>query len=174
MNLHEVISVARLGHFRQLVRPDLCLFLFIVKNQSARVIGDKSRRIRRDSDESGQLGPGRQYVSWIALADEVGAILHAITHDSVKGALNATAPNPVTNADYTRVLGAAVGRPTLLRVPSPVLSLAFGPEMARETVLISQRVRPARLEATGYQFRHPDLAGALDAALGRGGDAATT
>ena len=122
----------------------------------------------------GQLGPGRQYVSWIALADEVGAILHAITHDRVKGALNATAPNPVTNADYTRVLGAAVGRPTLLRVPSPVLSLAFGPEMARETVLISQRVRPARLEATGYQFRHPDLAGALDAALGRGGDAATT
>ena len=115
----------------------------------------------------GQLGPGRQYVSWISLVDEVDAILHAITNDTVRGALNATAPNPVTNAELTRVLGAAVGRPTLLRVPSPALSLAFGPEMARETVLISQRVRPARLEATGYAFRHPELAGALEAALGR-------
>ena len=115
----------------------------------------------------GQLGPGRQYVSWISLVDEVDAILHAITNDAVRGALNATAPNPVTNAELTRVLGAAVGRPTLLRVPSPALSLAFGPEMARETVLISQRVRPARLEATGYAFRHPELAGALEAALGR-------
>ena len=115
----------------------------------------------------GQLGPGRQYVSWISLVDEVDAILHAITNDAVRGALNATAPNPVTNAELTRVLGAAVGRPTLLRVPSPALSLAFGPEMARETVLISQRVRPARLETTGYAFRHPELAGALEAALGR-------
>lgn len=115
----------------------------------------------------GQLSSGRQYVSWISLADEIDAILHAITHDDIRGALNATAPNPVTNAQFTRILGAAIGRPTLLRVPSPALSLAFGPEMARETVLISQRVRPARLEATGYTFRHPELADALDAALGR-------
>jgi uncharacterized protein (TIGR01777 family) len=116
----------------------------------------------------GQLGPGRQYVSWMSLADEVDAILHAITNDSVRGPLNATAPNPVTNAEFTRVLGAAVGRPTLLRVPSAALSVAFGPEMARETVLISQRVRPTRLEATGFEFAHPQLPGALDAALGRG------
>jgi uncharacterized protein len=115
----------------------------------------------------GQLGRGRQYVSWISLADEVDAILHALTHDSVRGALNATAPNPVTNTEFTRILGAALGRPTMLRVPSAALSVAFGAEMARETVLISQRVRPARLQATGYEFHHPDLAGALDAALGR-------
>jgi uncharacterized protein (TIGR01777 family) len=115
----------------------------------------------------GQLSAGRQYVSWISLADEIDAIMHAIEHDDVRGALNATAPNPVTNAQFTRILGAALGRPTLLRVPSLALSLAFGPEMARETVLVSQRVRPARLEATGYTFRHPELADALDTALGR-------
>ncbi len=114
----------------------------------------------------GQLGAGRQYVSWVSLADEVDAILHAITHDSVRGPLNATAPNPVTNTELTRTLGAALGRPTMLRVPRFALEAALGPEMARETVLVSQRVRPARLEATGYTFRHPDLAGALDADLG--------
>jgi hypothetical protein len=115
----------------------------------------------------GQLGPGRQYVSWISLADEVGAIIHSLTHDTVRGALNATAPNPVTNAEYTRVLGAAVGRPTLLRVPTFALSTALGSEMARETILASQRVRPTRLEATGYEFRHRELLETLRAALGR-------
>ncbi|HEY1635310.1 MAG TPA: TIGR01777 family oxidoreductase [Acidimicrobiales bacterium] len=115
----------------------------------------------------GQLGPGRQYLSWISLSDEVEAIMHALTHDAVRGALNGTAPHPVTNAEYTRVLGAAVGRPTLLHVPTFALSIALGTEMARETLLVSQRVRPARLEATGFEFRHPELPGALAAALGR-------
>ncbi|HEY3702171.1 MAG TPA: TIGR01777 family oxidoreductase [Acidimicrobiales bacterium] len=115
----------------------------------------------------GQLGPGRQYHSWISLADEVDAILHALTHDTVRGPLNATAPNPVTNTEFTRILGAAVGRPTMLRVPSFALRAALGTEMARETLLVSQRVRPARLEATGYEFHHPELLGALEAALGR-------
>jgi uncharacterized protein len=115
----------------------------------------------------GQLGPGRQYLSWISLADEVDAILHALTHDTVRGPLNATAPNPVTNTEFTRILGAALGRPTMLRVPSFALLAALGPEMARETLLVSQRVRPARLEATGYEFHHPELPGALEAALGR-------
>ncbi len=115
----------------------------------------------------GQLGPGSQYVSWISLDDEVGAIVHALTHEAVQGALNATAPNPVTNAEYTRVLGAALGRPTLLRAPTFALSTALGSEMARETLLASQRVRPARLEATGYEFQHPELPRALETALGR-------
>jgi uncharacterized protein (TIGR01777 family) len=115
----------------------------------------------------GQMGPGRQYLSWISLADEVEAIVHALTHDAVRGPVNATAPNPVTNAEYTRVLGAAVGRPTLLHVPTFALSIALGAEMARETVLVSQRVRPVRLEATGFSFRYPELPGALAAALGR-------
>jgi hypothetical protein len=73
----------------------------------------------------------------------------------------------VTNTEYTRVLGATVGRPTLLHVPTFALSIALGPEMARETLLVSQRVRPARLEATGFSFRQPELPGALAAALGR-------
>ncbi|HEY2636058.1 MAG TPA: TIGR01777 family oxidoreductase [Solirubrobacteraceae bacterium] len=115
----------------------------------------------------GQLGPGRQYLSWISLGDEVEAIMHALTHDAVRGPVNATAPNPVTNAEYTRVLGAAVGRPTLLHVPTFALSIALGADMARETVLVSQRVRPVRLEATGYSFLHPELPAALAAALGR-------
>jgi uncharacterized protein (TIGR01777 family) len=115
----------------------------------------------------GQLGAGRQYVSWVSLADEVDAILHAITHDSVRGPLNATAPNPVTNTELTRTLGAALGRPTMLRVPRFALEAALGPEMARETVLVSQRVRPATLEATGFSFQHPELPAALAAALGR-------
>ena len=85
----------------------------------------------------------------------------------VTGPLNATAPNPVTNTEFTRILGAALGRPTMLRVPSVALLAALGPEMARETLLVSQRVRPARLEATGYEFHHPELPGALEAALGR-------
>jgi len=114
----------------------------------------------------GQLGPGRQYLSWVSLADEVDAIIHALTHDAVRGPLNATAPNPVTNTEFTRILGAALGRPTMLRVPSVALLAALGPEMARETLLVSQRVRPARLEATGYAFHHPELPAALDAALG--------
>lgn len=113
----------------------------------------------------GQLGPGRQYFSWISLDDEVAAILHAIDNESVRGALNAAAPNPVTNNEFTRILGAALGRPTMLRVPSFALSVAFGTEMASEMLLVSQRVRPARLEATGFRFRHPDLPGALEATL---------
>jgi uncharacterized protein len=116
-----------------------------------------------------QLGSGRQYVSWISLPDEVGAILHAIADESIRGPINATAPNPVTNAEYTRVLGATLGRPTLLRVPAGVISLALGSEMAADTLLPSQRVRPARLEATGYRWRHPELADALGDALGRPG-----
>jgi uncharacterized protein (TIGR01777 family) len=115
----------------------------------------------------GQLGSGGQYVSWISLTDEIGAILHAISNDGLRGPLNATSPNPVTNNEFTRVLGATLGRPTILRVPGFALSAALGAEMSRETVLVSQRARPARLEASGYRFSSPDLAGALEAALRR-------
>lgn len=113
----------------------------------------------------GRLGSGQQYVSWISLDDEVGAILHALTEPSVQGPLNATAPSPVTNAELTRVLATVLGRPAVLAVPRAALGIVLGSEMAAETVLASQRVRPAKLISTGYAFRHPDLRGALAAEL---------
>jgi uncharacterized protein (TIGR01777 family) len=113
----------------------------------------------------GRLGSGRQYWSWISIDDEVGAIVHALTHDSVRGPVNATAPNPVTNADFTRALGKALGRPAFLVVPKPALAVRFGSEMAQDMLLSGQKALPAKLEATGYHFVHPDLASALAAAL---------
>lgn len=114
----------------------------------------------------GRLGSGHQYLSWVSLDDEVGAILHALAEPCVQGPLNATAPTPVTNAEHARVLGAVLHRPAVLPVPGAALSLVLGADMAREMLLGGQRVRPARLEATGYRFRHPELEGALRDALG--------
>ena len=109
----------------------------------------------------GRLGPGRQYTSWISLDDEVGAIDFALTADGLRGAANLTAPSPVTNAEFTATLGAALHRPAVLRVPAAALRLALGREMADEMLLAGQRVVPSALEASGFRFEHPDLAGAL-------------
>lgn len=111
----------------------------------------------------GRLGPGTQYMSWVSLHDEVGAICHAIDTDTVSGPLNATSPNPVTNAAFTRVLSGVLGRPAPLPVPSFALSAALGREMVADMVLASQRVRPTKLVDSGYKFHDPDLAGALKA-----------
>lgn len=113
----------------------------------------------------GRLGRGRQWLSWISIDDEVGAIRHALDHDDVRGPLNATAPNPVTNAEFTKALGRALHRPAVLAVPAPALRLLFGREMADEMLLAGQRVLPAKLEASGYSFRHTTLAQALEAVL---------
>jgi uncharacterized protein (TIGR01777 family) len=113
----------------------------------------------------GRLGSGRQYWSWIGIDDEVGAIVHALTHDTIRGAVNGTAPNPVTNAEFTRSLGKALGRPAFLVVPKPALAVRFGSEMAQDMLLSGQKALPVKLEATGYHFAHPDLAGALTATL---------
>ncbi|MBK5227406.1 MAG: TIGR01777 family oxidoreductase [Actinobacteria bacterium] len=109
----------------------------------------------------GRLGSGRQYMSWIALDDELGAILHLLDSD-VSGPVNLTSPNPVTNAEFTKVLAEVMHRPAFLAVPAFALKLALGSEMAKETVLVSQRALPARLESSGYTFRHPELLGALN------------
>jgi len=109
----------------------------------------------------GRLGNGRQWVSWIAIADEVGAIRHAASSASLQGPVNAVAPAPVTNAQLTRELAAAVHRPAFFNVPSPVLRVALGSGLATELLLASQRVLPARLLATGYEFATPDLKTAL-------------
>jgi hypothetical protein len=108
----------------------------------------------------GVVGPGTQYMSWIALDDLVGAIRHVIGHDDVAGPVNAVAPGPVTNAELTRTLARVLRRPAVLPAPAFALRLAFG-EMADAALLASTRVRPARLLASGYRFRFPELEGAL-------------
>ncbi len=108
----------------------------------------------------GRVGSGQQYMSWIALDDAVGAIEHALTHERVAGPVNVVAPLPVTNAEFTKALGHALGRPTLFPVPAFGLRLALG-EMADALLLASARVEPAQLTATGYQFKYPQLDNAL-------------
>lgn len=113
----------------------------------------------------GVVGSGRQFWSWIALDDLVGAIHHAITHDELSGPVNAVAPDPVTNHDFTKTLGQVLGRPTIVPMPAFAVRLLLG-EMGEELLLASTRVVPSRLQATGYQFRCPTLEGALRHLLG--------
>ncbi len=114
----------------------------------------------------GVVGTGRQFWSWIALDDVVGAIHHAITHDELSGPVNAVSPEPATNRDFTKTLGRVLGRPTIAPLPAFVVKLLMG-EMGEELLLASTRVVPNRLQETGYQFRCPTLDGALRHLLGR-------
>jgi uncharacterized protein len=114
----------------------------------------------------GKIGSGRQYWSWIAIDDVVGAILHVLTEDSLEGPVNVTVPDPPTNAEYTRVLGRVLGRPTVFPLPAPVARIMLG-QLADELLLASQRIEPARLKGTGYSYRYPELEGALRHLLGR-------
>lgn len=113
----------------------------------------------------GVLGTGHQYISWIALDDLLGVIAYALTTEALRGPVNAVTPNPVTNHEFTRTLGRLLGRFTLLPIPAAAARLTFG-EIADEVLLASQRVQPTRLLATGYDFRYPDLEGALRHSLG--------
>ncbi|MSO19559.1 MAG: TIGR01777 family protein [Acidobacteria bacterium] len=112
----------------------------------------------------GKIGSGRQYMSWIALDDTVGAILHAINTVSLKGAVNVVAPAPVTNLQFTKALGKVLGRPTIAPLPAFVVKMVFG-EMGEELLLGSQRVEPAQLLAAGFRFRYTEIEGALRRAL---------
>ena len=111
-----------------------------------------------------QLGNGRQYMSWISLPDAVAAILFLIDNPNIKGPINLTSPNPVTNAQFTSTLANHLRRPALLTVPAFAVRMALG-EMAEETVLSSARAYPARLAAAGFQFSHANLIHALPAIL---------
>lgn len=111
----------------------------------------------------GRLGSGRQYWSFVSLADEVAALRFLIDRDDLAGAFNLTAPDPVTNAELTAALGRVLKRPTPFPVPEAVLKAALG-EMAVE-VAGSHRVVPKRLLAAGFRFAHPDVESALRAAL---------
>jgi uncharacterized protein (TIGR01777 family) len=114
----------------------------------------------------GRLGDGRQYMSWITLDDVLGGIEHALLTPELKGPVNTVAPHPRTNAEFTDSLGRVLGRPTIFPMPAFAARVAFG-EVADALLLASQRVEPARLLASGYRFRHPDLEPALRFLLGR-------
>jgi len=114
----------------------------------------------------GVVGAGKQFWSWIALDDLVGAIHHALTCDELSGPVNATTPNCVTNREFTKTLGKVLRRPTIFPMPAFAARLALG-EMADELLLPSVRAQPKRLQETGYEFRYPDLEGALRHVLGR-------
>src|SRR5215211_7237840 len=108
----------------------------------------------------GRIGTGRQCWSWVSLDDVVGAIVHAINTDALSGPVNVVAPDPPTNAEYTRVLGRVLRRPTFFAVPAPAVRVVLG-GMADNLLLASARVEPAQLQETGYEYRYPELEGAL-------------
>jgi uncharacterized protein (TIGR01777 family) len=112
----------------------------------------------------GRLGSGRQWMSWIHLED-LAALFQFAVESQVRGPLNAVAPNPVTNSDFTRELAHALRRPAVFPVPEFALKMLFG-EMA-DVLLASQRVAPAAAEAAGFRFRFPQLAPALESLLRR-------
>jgi uncharacterized protein (TIGR01777 family) len=114
----------------------------------------------------GRIGDGRQWMSWIALDDVLGGIDHAIRNDGLRGPVNAVAPTPVTNREFTATLGKVLRRPALLPLPRLVARLAFG-EMANELLLASTRVVPRALLQSNYQYLYPELAGALRHLLGQ-------
>ena len=114
----------------------------------------------------GRVGSGEQYMSWIGLDDLVAVVLHAIRTEALHGPVNATAPQPVTNREFTATLGRVLHRPTILPLPAAAARVVLG-EMADEMLLASTRVAPTRLTETSYRFRQPELEGALRHTLGK-------
>jgi hypothetical protein len=114
----------------------------------------------------GRLGPGTQYMPWVSLDDEVGAIRFLLENGSVDGPVNIVGPTPATNAEFTAALAKALHRPAALAVPAAVIRTVGG-SMGEEMLLFGQRVVPAKLEAAGYRFRHRTVDEALAAALDR-------
>ena len=112
----------------------------------------------------GKIGDGSQYLSWISIDDQVGAILHIIDGD-LSGPVNVVAPNPVTNAEFTKALGKALGRPTFLPTPKLAVDLRLGKEAAEALLFWSTRVVPNALSDSGYEFVHPTIDEAFEALL---------
>lgn len=116
----------------------------------------------------GRIGSGNQYMSWIAMDDLVGIFHHVLTTETLHGPVNAVAPHPVTNLEFTTTLGRVLARPTVFPMPAFAARLAFG-EMANDLLLASAHVEPTRLLNAGYAFRYPELEGALRHVLGKEG-----
>ncbi|MGI9557615.1 MAG: TIGR01777 family oxidoreductase [Solirubrobacterales bacterium] len=116
----------------------------------------------------GPLAGGGQYMPWIHIDDEVGLILWALDNAEVSGVLNATAPNPVTNREFSKALGKALGRPAVIPAPKLAVRLRFGSELS-EAAAGGVRAVPRRAQDHGYEFRYPEVDGAFEAALARDG-----
>jgi uncharacterized protein len=116
----------------------------------------------------GRIARGRQWMSWVALDDVLEIVGHVLRTDTLEGPVNVVAPAPVVNAAFTSTLARVISRPAILPIPGFVLRAAFG-EAADAMLLASQRVDPARLRATGFHWRYPELEPALRHLLGRGG-----
>lgn len=114
----------------------------------------------------GRLGSGNQWMSWIALEETICIIRNLITQGNGSGPVNLVSPNPVTNSEFTRILGRVLHRPTVFPAPAFALRVVLG-EMADELLLASQRVIPARLTEFGYSFRHPELESTLQPMLAK-------
>jgi uncharacterized protein (TIGR01777 family) len=114
----------------------------------------------------GRFGSGRQWWSWISLDDAVAALLWLLDTD-ISGPVNVVSPNPVSNAEYTRILGRVLRRPTLVPTPKPAVWVKLGRELTEALVYASTRVEPAALTAGGFEFSHPDLEPALRHLLDR-------
>ncbi len=117
----------------------------------------------------GRLGPGTQYLPWITITDEVRAIDHVLFGDAahpIEGPVNITAPAPVTNSVFTKALGRALKRPTLIPIPLAPLKLLYGSEMVKEMLLSGANVMPTKLLNSGFTFQHSNIAAALSAVIG--------
>jgi uncharacterized protein (TIGR01777 family) len=112
----------------------------------------------------GPIAGGRQYMSWIHLDDEVGILIWALDDERITGTINSTAPEPVTNREFSKSLGRVLGRPAVVPVPKLALSAMYGGELA-DAVVGSLRVIPRRAQDLGYEFRYPSLEPALRAAI---------
>ena len=115
----------------------------------------------------GSLGSGRQWFSWVSTEDVARGIVFMIDQATLSGPVNLVAPRAATNREFTKALGRALRRPTLFPVPAFVLRAVFGRALADEAVLSDQRVVPAKLLAAGFEFVHPTIEHALDAAFAR-------
>jgi len=114
----------------------------------------------------GRIGSGEQWLSWISMDDEVGAILHALRSESLRGPVNLTAPDPVRNKDFVTALASTLHRPAAIPTPLLPLKALYGAELVEGVLLASQRVLPRVLTEDGYQFQHATLNSALRALLG--------
>ncbi|MFT5889723.1 MAG: hypothetical protein ACI9BO_002551, partial [Zhongshania sp.] len=108
----------------------------------------------------GRIGDGKQWMSWIHLDDLLGIIIHCIHHDNLKGAINGTSPNPVTNQVFTKTLGAVIKRPTIFPMPEILVKLLMG-QMGEELLLSGKRISPRNILEAGYDFQYNNLEDAL-------------
>jgi len=109
----------------------------------------------------GPIGSGRQFLSWISIDDTIAALRFALDNSKIEGAINVVAPNPVSNREFVKTLGKTLARPALIPLPVFALKIALGKEAANETLLVSQRAIPEKLQANGFEFQQPELDGAL-------------